>query len=127
MADYKLRTYVSDALKSTARGGCLNFVSLCLMTAVSGNFRLLRSCDEELMLSSPRTYKHYDSSEYAHRHLFRGISYDRVYRTVLDTEWRGHAPQVASDLHLGTLYLELEHKPLQWNEEIFGQVRPGVL
>lgn len=67
MAYYKLRTYVSDALRSTARGGCLNFVSLCLMTAVSGTFRLLRSCDEESMPSSPRTYKHYDRSEYAHR------------------------------------------------------------
>lgn len=93
------------------------------------------------MPSSPRTYKHYDRSEYAHRlgsmgktgsynnlrYLSRGISYDRVYRTVLDKEWRGHAPQVASDLHLGKFYLELEHKRLQWNEEIFGQVRSGVL
>lgn len=67
MADYKLRTYVSDALRSTARGRCLNVASLCLMTAVSGTSRLLRSCDEELMLSWPRTYKHYDRSEYAHR------------------------------------------------------------
>lgn len=58
---------------------------------------------------------------------FVGFSYYRVCRTVLDTEWRGHAPQVALDLRLGTLYLELEHKRLQWNEEIFGQVRSGVL
>lgn len=90
------------------------------------------------MLSWPRTYKNYDRSEYTHRfglmgktgsttYPFRGISYDRVCRTVLDTEWRGHAPQVALDLRLGTLYLELEHKRLQWNEEIFGQVRSGVL